>query len=173
MDQSFFYSIYLGHSLASFQSRDKQICRTIALVVVIKSANMQQTTESVLSYFYLRKEVQPVLYFSQSIILQSNCNFYLSTFALLDSRYISGYIPELWDDGRVLLRLGALLRRDTFLVLEGGGRVGGLGWCGGVEHLVGLWGPRRLTGLAGLRVDSSERGSAPPAALEDSVLPLR
>lgn len=84
----------------------------------------------------------------------------------------SGDSPELWDsDGRVLLRLGALLRRDTFLVvLEGGGTVGGLGWCGGVKHLVGLWGPGGLTGLAGLRVDSSERGSA---LLEDSVLPFR
>lgn len=71
---------------------------------------------------------------------------------------------------RVLLRLGALLRRDTFLVLEGGGTVGGLGWWGGVKHLVGLWGPGGLTGLAGLRVDSSERGSA---LLEDSVLPFR
>lgn len=49
-------------------------------------------------------------------------------------------------------------------MLEGGGTVGGLGWCGGVKHLVGL------TGLAGLRVDSSERGSA---LLEDSVLPFR
>lgn len=57
-----------------------------------------------------------------------------------------------------------------FFVLEGGGTVGGLGWCGGVKHLVGLWGPGGLTGLAGLRVDSSESGSA---LLEDSVLPFR
>lgn len=47
--------------------------------------------------------------------------------------------------------------------------MGGLGWCGGVKHLVGLWGPGGLTGLAGLRVDSSERGSA---MLEGSVLPF-
>lgn len=80
------------------------------------------------------------------------------------------HLPELWDsDGRVLLRLGALLRRDKFLEL-GGGTVGGLGWCGGVKHLVGLWGPGGLTGLAGLRVDSSERGSA---LVEISVLPFR
>lgn len=77
----------------------------------------------------------------------------------------TGHEPELWDsDWRVLLRLGALLRRDAFFVLEGGGTVGGLGWWGGVKHLVGL------TGLAGLRVDSSERGSA---LLVDSVLPFR
>lgn len=48
--------------------------------------------------------------------------------------------------------------------------MGGLGWWGGVKHLVGLWGPGGLTGLAGLSVDSSERRSA---LVEVSVLPFR
>lgn len=48
--------------------------------------------------------------------------------------------------------------------------MGGLGWWGGVKHLVGLWGPGGLTGLAGLRVDSSERRSV---LVEVSVLPFR
>lgn len=39
-----------------------------------------------------------------------------------------------------------------------------------MKHLVGLWGPGGLTGLAGLRVDSSERRSA---LVEVSVLPFR
>lgn len=78
-------------------------------------------------------------------------------------------LPELWDsEGRVLLRLGALLSRDVFLGL--GGTVGGLGWWGGVKHLMGLWGPGGLTGLVGLSGDSSEGRSA---LVEVSVLPLR
>lgn len=73
--------------------------------------------------------------------------------------------PELWDsEGRVLLRLGALLRRDTFLGL--GGTVGGLGWWGGVKHLIGLWGPWGVSGL--VTRDSSETGSA----LDVTVLPF-
>lgn len=72
--------------------------------------------------------------------------------------------PELCDsEGRVLLRLGALLSRERFLGL--GGTVGGLGWCGGVKHLRGLCGPGGLTGLRGV-----ERWSA---LVEVSVLPFR
>lgn len=51
-------------------------------------------------------------------------------------------------DGLVLVRLGALLSRETFLGL--GGTVGGLGWWGGERHLWGLWDPGGLTGLVGL-----------------------
>ncbi|KAK0153012.1 hypothetical protein N1851_005311 [Merluccius polli] len=57
---------------------------------------------------------------------------------------------SLWEsEGRVLFRLGALLRRAEVLGLLGG-TVGGLGWCGGVKHLRGLWDPRGLVGLTGL-----------------------
>ena len=48
--------------------------------------------------------------------------------------------------------------------------MGGLGWWGGVKHLTGLWGPGKLTGLVGLRGDSSERFSA---LAEVIVLPFR
>lgn len=83
-----------------------------------------------------------------------------------DSFWIN--LPELWDsEGRVRLRLGALLSRDAFLGL--GGTVGGLGWWGGVKHLMGLWGPSGLTGLLGLIVESSEGRSA---LVEVSVLPF-
>lgn len=51
-----------------------------------------------------------------------------------------------------------------------GGTVGGLGWWGGVKHLVGLWGPGGLTGLLGLIGDSSERRSA---LVEVSMLPFK
>lgn len=56
-------------------------------------------------------------------------------------------LPVLWEsDGLALVRLGALLRRGRVL-LEVGGTVGGLGWCGGLKHLMGLWGPGGLVGL--------------------------
>lgn len=48
--------------------------------------------------------------------------------------------------------------------------MGGLGWCGRLEYLLGLCDPGGLTGLAGLRVDSSERKST---FAEASMLPFR
>lgn len=46
------------------------------------------------------------------------------------------------------MRLSGLLVRESFLEL--GGTVGGLGWWGGVEHMMGLWGSSGLTGLVEL-----------------------
>lgn len=75
--------------------------------------------------------------------------------------------PELCEmDGRVLLKLGALLRRARVL-LGLGGTVGGLGWWGGLKHLIGLWGPWGLAGLVG---HSSGRESA---LVDVTVLPFR
>lgn len=66
-------------------------------------------------------------------------------------------------DGRVLLKLGALLRRARVL-LGLGGTVGGLGWWGGLKHLMGLWDPWGLVG------DSSWRESA---LVDVTMLPFK
>lgn len=71
-------------------------------------------------------------------------------------------------EGRVLLRLGALLRRDTLFGL--GGTVGGLGRWGLVKPFTGLWGSGGLAGLVALMEDSSERRSD---LVDVSVLPCK
>lgn len=95
----------------------------------------------------------------------NNTKMHSGTIPGLEQAEELGSGPELWDiEGWVLLRYGALRRWATVLAFRG--IEGGLGWWGGLTHLLELWVPGGLELGAG----SSQRGSL---LAHISVVPFR